>query len=427
VIIYPIKSDISRSVPEMQVEIIDKSELRHFISPRRNQNFGIHNWHLFKHGFSKELISELVNYLHLTKGNWVLDPYCGGATTLLACKELGINSRGFDILPFSVFLSNVKVKDYDDKELLKQFKALKRKKLDYDDNRALPDIPIVEKAFQPDVATKLLSIKSTIEKNIKSPKVRAFFNLGFLDILESVSNTSKTGGFLRITDRRVNPDEIWGLFLGKVDSMIQDVVQLNKNGKRKKVSSSAKIGDARKLPTKRKFDAVITSPPYPNRHDYTRIYSLEMMFDFISDNDQLKKIRYETIRSHVEARKRYEAVGYEQPEVLKSLLSQVKRNGTNNPQVISMLEGYFEDMYLSLSEIHRCLKDGGRVAMVISNVRFAGVNIPVDELLSEIGVQAGLTQEEIWAVRYRGNSSQQMRDYKRVPSRESIIFWEKND
>jgi adenine-specific DNA methylase len=410
----------------MPIEIIDKSELRHLISPHRDQNRGIYNWHLFKHSYSKELMDKLVAHLHLSKGNWVLDPYCGGATTLLVCKELGINSMGFDILPFSVFLSNVKVGDYDSEELLKQLKALKKKKLENGDGMVLPDIPIVEKAFKPDVAAKLLSIKATIEMNIKSPKVRAFFNLGFLSILEPVSNTSKTGGFLRIEDRQVDPDEIWSLFIGKVESMIQDVVQLEKDGKRKNVSSSARIGDARKLPTKRKFDAVITSPPYPNRHDYTRIYSLEMMFDFIADNDQLKKIRYKTIRSHVEARKRYEAAGYKKPEALESLLSQVKRNGTNNPQVISMLEGYFEDMYLSLSEIRRCLKDGGVVAMVISNVRFAGVNIAVDELLSEVGTQVGLTPTGIWAVRYRGNSSQQMRDYKRVPSRESVVFWERN-
>lgn len=410
----------------MPIDVIDKSEFRQLISPHRNLGFAIHNWHLFKHGYSKELIEELVTYLKLEKRDWVLDPFCGGGTTLLTCKELGMNSRGFDILPFSVFLSNVKIEDYDDKELLQQLEVLKRKEPQNGDNRVLPDIPIVKKAFEPDVAVILLSIKSTIEETIESPKTRAFFNLGFLSILEFVSNTSKTGGFLRITNRKVYPDEIRNLFLAKVESMIQDVVKLNKDGKNKKVSTSAKIGDARKLPTKRTFDAVITSPPYPNRHDYTRIYSLEMMFDFVSSNDQLKKIRYETIRSHVEARKKHEAVGYEKPERLDYLITQVKRNGTNNPQVLNMLEGYFEDMYLALSEVHRCLKDGGKVAMVISNVRFAGVNILVDEILSEIGIQVGLTTREIWAVRYRGNSSQQMRDYMRIPSRESVILWRKN-
>ena len=91
-----------------------------------------------------------------------------------------------------------------------------------------------------------------------------------------------------------------------------------------------------------------------------------------------------------------------------------------------MLEGYFEDMYLSLAEMHRCLRDKGKVALVVSNVRFAGVTIPVDTILAEIGEQVGLTPKEIWAVRYRGNSSQQMRNYKRELSRESIVIWEKS-
>jgi hypothetical protein len=250
--------------------------------------------------------------------------------------------------------------------------------------------------------------------------------LGFLSILESVSNTSKAGGFLRIIDRDISPEVIKELFFNKINAMLNDVIEESRSKQDRKVIVTARIGDARKLPTKRRFDAVITSPPYPNRHDYTRIYSLEMIFDFISNNDQLKKIRYETIRSHVEARKKYEAIGYKKSDTLDFLITQVKRNGTNNPQVIQMLEGYFEDMYLSLSEIYRCLRNSGKVAMVVSNVRFAGVNILVDEILSEIGLQVGLIPIEIWAVRYRGNSSQQMRDYMRSPSRESVIFWGKN-
>jgi hypothetical protein len=63
--------------------------------------------------------------------------------------------------------------------------------------------------------------------------------------------------------------------------------------------------------------------------------------------------------------------------------------------------------------------------MVVSNVRFAGVSVPVDEILSEAGEQTGLMGEDIWALRYRGNSSQQMKTYTRNPSRESIVFWSK--
>lgn len=404
--------------------IVEKLEFSSLISPRHNQCVPIHNWYTFKHGYSRDLTRNLVTHLNLPEGSWVLDPFCGSGTTLLTCKDLGINSRGFDILPFAVFLSNVKIGDYDNTELTRKLESLKGNSNNSCVETVLPEIPLVNKAFQPKTRTELLSLKYEIEM-IDDPKIRSFFNLGFLSILESVSNTSKSGGFLRIVDRYVSPNDVRNLFFSRVTSMINDVREYNKS-KHRKADSLAKIGDARRLPTKRKYDAVITSPPYPNRHDYTRIYSLEMIFDFVSSNDELKRIRYDTIRSHVEARKKYEATDYNKPSILCNLIAEVKENGTNNPQVINMLEGYFEDMYLSLSEIHRSLKPEGKVCFVISNVRYAGVNIVVDEILSEIGAQVGLTPIEIWAVRYRGNSSQQMRDYSRIPSRESIVIWHKD-
>jgi hypothetical protein len=409
----------------MEIEIIEKAELGSLISPQRNQHIPVHNWYTFKHGFSRDLALTIIADFNLTEGSWVLDPFCGGGTTLLTCKELGINSRGFDVLPFSVFLSNVKIADYDAAELARHLDQLTTDSNAYYVNTTLPDIPLVNKAFQSHVKNELLLIRHKIER-ILDPKIRSFFNLAFLAILEPVSNTSKSGGFLRIVERDVSAGAVQSLFFGKATSMINDVAEHNRSRKRKDASSVAKIGDARKLPTHRKYDAAITSPPYPNRHDYTRIYSLEMIFNFVSSNEELKRIRYETIRSHVEARKKYEAAGYKKPIILDALITEVRKNGTNNPQVIGMLEGYFEDMYLSLAEMQRSLKPKGKVGLVVSNVRFAGVNIIVDEILAEIGSQVGLTPKDIWAVRYRGNSSQQMRDYERKPSRESIIIWEKD-
>ena len=411
----------------MKIRVIEKPELGPWVSPKSNQYVPIHNWYAYKHGYSRELTMYLVNEFGLFEGSWVLDPFCGSGTTILTCKELGINARGFDILPFSVFLTNVKICDYDAGDLERQlntFTEIMRETKRFK-RVSLPDIPLVKKAFRPEVEEKLLELKSAID-SISVPKVRSFFNLGLLNIVEEVSNTSKAGGFLRIIQRDVNYDVIESLFLNKVKSMIRDLIERGRLEKGGEVSVLAEMGDARKLPTDRKFDAVITSPPYPNRHDYTRIYALEMVFDFVSTNEELKKIRYETIRSHVEAKKKYEAPRYRRPGIFDSLIEEIRRNGTNNPQVVGMIEGYFEDMYLSLSEMSRCLKNRGRIGLVVSNVRFAGVNIPVDELLAEIGGQVGLSPKEILVTRYRGNSSQQMRDYSRKPSRESIVIWEKD-
>lgn len=407
------------------LRVIDKIQsLSSLISPRKDINRPIYNWHSFKHSYSKELVDTLIKDFKLKKGSVVMDSFCGGGTTLLACKEAGINSDGFDILPFSVFLSNVKTRNYNEKKLKEErskFKTSKHISLNFP---VFEDIPLAKKAFRPKVKTELIRIKESIE-SIKETEIKNFFNLAFLSILESVSNTAKAGGFLRIENRYVNEKKIELLFLDKVDSMISDVGKFNRGFNHKNINVSVKHGDAREIFSDKTYRAIITSPPYPNRHDYTRIYSLEMLFDFVSTNSELKKIRYETLRSHVEARKKYEASGYEKTVSLKKLITQVKNNGTNNPQVIGMLEGYFEDMYLAIKQMGEKLEEKGKIALVVSNVRFAGVNIPVDKILSDAGEQAGLKPKAIWVARHRGNSSQQMKEYERKPSRESIVIWEK--
>ena len=398
------------------------SEYGSLISPARDRNEPIYNWHAFKHSYSKNLVEKLVGSFNLDKGSWVLDPFCGGGTTLLACKELGINSRGLDILPFSVFLSNVKARTYDPRELKKQLKHFHTENGTMPKNASLPDIAIVNKAFSEDVKKKLLSLKYKI-KAIRNPEVRDFYMLGLLSILESVSNTSKSGGFLRITKKRVSGKDVYPKYLLRVETMINDVEKFNDGLRFTRVETSAEISDSRQFSTARKFDAIITSPPYPNRHDYTRIYGLEMIFDFIRDNDELKQIRYNTLRSHVEARKQFEAPNYKQPIIIKKIIARVEKAGLNNSKVPEMISGYFEDMYLSLCQMQKHLKKGGKLALVVSNVRFGGVNIPVDQLLAQIGEQAGLHTEDILMARYRGNSAQQMGRFQRKPSRESIVVW----
>jgi DNA modification methylase len=406
--------------------MVEKKELGKFISPRRDINRPIYNWHSYKHSYSSDLVSFLLTSFKLKKNSWVLDPFCGGGTTLLTCKEKGINSKGYDILPFASFLTNVKVRNYNPEILKDIFTEIKRTKKTATVSD-LPDLSIIPKAFPMPVIAQLLFLKSAIQSVCDdNDNARDFFMLGLLGILESVSNTSKTGGFLRIVeDKNISPSLIRNMFFSKIDTMISDLS--NCSNTVNSVLANAEIADARDLLGDRPYDAVITSPPYPNRHDYTRIYTLELALNFISSNQEIKNIRYNTIRSHVEAKWTANSDNnYKKPPAIDTLIRQINDNGTNNIQILRMLEGYFEDMYFVLNGIKRSLKSNGKVAMVVSNVRFAGINIPVDELLLEIGAQAGLQPVDIWVVRLRGNSAQQMKKYTRVPSRESIILWSNN-
>jgi hypothetical protein len=159
----------------MTVKIIDKNEFSSLVSPQRNQKIPIHNWFPFKHGYSKELVTNLISHFNLPEGSWVLDPFCGGGTTLLTCKEMSINCIGVDILPFSVFLSNVKTENYDAPKLKKYLEEFDQTQSNYPEIR-LPDIGIINKAFDSNVKIELFKIKQKIEA-IDDPKIRALFGL----------------------------------------------------------------------------------------------------------------------------------------------------------------------------------------------------------------------------------------------------------
>ncbi len=399
---------------------IDFSSL---VSPRKDKDKPIYRWHSYKHSFSKELVDNFIKKFELNESSLVLDPFVGSGTTLLACKDKSISGIGYDISPFAVFLTKTKLNNYNKNELIETLKVFSSKKKNATSNKIydFPDIPLLKKAYKKNIWNEILFLRDQILK-IENQKDRNFFLLALFSILESVSNTTKSGGFLRITKRNVKKEMIFKKFLESANSMINDLE--NQFTEKNKLNINAFIGDARKLKTKEKFDAIITSPPYMNRHDYTRIYSLELVLNFVKNNSELKKLRYNTLRSHVEARKRYSSNGYKKPMKLTKLLKKIESNGVNNIQIVDMIEGYFEDMYLAIKEMKNVLKEKGKIALVVSNVRFSGINIPVDEILGKIGEDVGLKLTEIKVARLRGNSSQQMRDYKRNFSRESILIWE---
>ena len=185
-------------------------------------------------------------------------------------------------------------------------------------------------------------------------------------------------------------------------------------------------GDTRDLSNidfKNKPTIIITSPPYANRYDYTRTYSLELCFHFVKNFEELKAIRFGILRSHIES-KIHDGEVPNHPAV-KEAVEALLGKKLNNKKIPSMITTYFIDMEKAINEWFRVLDNGAKVALVVDNVRFEGELIPVDLILSEIAEEAGFKAKEVIVARYKGNSSQQMKKYGRVPVRESIIIWGK--
>ena len=195
------------------------------------------------------------------------------------------------------------------------------------------------------------------------------------------------------------------------------------------------------------INGVITSPPYCNRYDYTRIYALELVFlgkteteinslrqDLLSCTVESKSKRdflrdyYATINRKEDYNNIIASIDNNQAlsEVMLALEQRTRHGDVNNKGILKMIKGYFDELAFVYYELYKACKNGAQVAFVNDNVRYAGEIIPVDFISSNLAELFGFKIKKIYTLRQqKGNSSQQMKKFGRVPLRKSITIWEK--
>lgn len=410
------------TVASISSEIEDRTCYRKWVIPEQIRCEPIHRWFVFPHSFTEDLVRAFINEWKIGQNCRILDPFVGAGTTLVAAKSMGISAIGYDLLPLAVFATNVKIGDYDRERVSKIWRGLSRCLMGRPVTRDEYFPELIEQAF-PGIALDILAhIRREIYR-VEDINVRDFFLLALLSILKHFSKAIPNGGWLRWSTQRIHWSQIIPAFTERVDLMINDLKLFPTN--HLKGLWKAIISDARNLPDSDKpFDCLITSPPYPNRHDYTRIFNIELLFAFL-DQDEIKRLRYQSFQSHVESHPQRNDTGdYLEPTLLKQTLVELQAK-PHDKRIPPMLKGYFKDCYLNLKASSRLMKVGAKMAYVVGNARYSGIPIYVDETLADIGQQIGLKLERLIALRYRGNSAQQMGEYGRLPSREGVVLFTK--
>jgi len=185
------------------------------------------------------------------------------------------------------------------------------------------------------------------------------------------------------------------------------------------------------------YDAIMTSPPYCNRYDYTRTYALELALLGV-DEEHIRHLRQEMLSCTVENRSKdllalnpqwTKAVNAaDEQDLLQNILKYLdeqKIQGTlNNNSIPRMVRGYFYEMACVIYECARVLKRGGLMFMVNDNVRYAGAPVSVDLILSDIANKLGFIVDKILVLpNGKGNSSQQMGKHGRETLRKCVYVW----
>ena len=351
-----------------------------------------------------------------------MDPFVGAGTTMAAARRRGINAIGADLSPLSVLVSNAKVSTANYRVLragLKSVLKLAERAGAVGDRRS----PRLQRAFTDPEFKTLKKIQLAVLS--RPSDQRDFLLLALLQTARRFSRAIPDGGWFRWRDLPSSEESILPCFRNLVEEMLADVARIPETtGLWKAYLHDARalrelVGQAPILATG--CDAIICSPPYPNRHDYTRIHQIELLM-LGATEQEISRLRRVSLRSHVEARRPSDILGLQPlPHALSEILGRLPKKGLDS-RVRPMLAGYFEDLGLVLTACQSILKPGGHLALVVGNVRHGGVMVPVDEILVEMSEKAGLPLVVTWVARLRGNSAQQMGRYGRQPSRESVVI-----
>jgi len=426
--IYPPNSVRKRLEVKFKNKMHEELRLSSSVSYVGNKKIPLLRIYRYKESFAFNFVRDFLKRFNADSNDYVFDPFSGLGTTMFTSMLSGIPSIGIDKLPVAYFISKTLplflfLRENEVKEMWESIKPRIEKS---EPANVAMDVPIMQVAFSEENLLLLRKLKSTIDE--LSEPYRDIFLLLFFSILEECSFTSKDGQFLRLKrNKKVsNPIEAMSKKVSQVEEDIRRIKFLCPSISIDKVMPDVYLADARDLSNikfKQKPTIIITSPPYANRYDYTRTYSLELCFHFVKNFDELRTIRFGILRSHIESKIKKD----EKPPhpAVEEVITALSKKELNNPKIPDMITAYFVDMQQVIKEWYKVLASGAKVAMVVDNVRFEGEMIPVDLILSEMAEEIGFEVKEIIIARYKGNSSQQMKKYGKVLVRESIVVWER--
>lgn len=380
-----------------------------------DQSYLTHGIHKFPAKFFPELPRWLITK-YTNKGDLILDPFSGSATSNIEALLNYRNSVGIDVDPFSRFLGKVKTTrldtyllDYSNKNLLSLMVDYDSKKVKYED---IPDFPYRDNWFIKEILFELAYIKKQINLLDCSQDIKDYFLICFSSIIRSVSNADDncTRTVVRKKlNKNIYPSFALQLFVKSLLINTPKFIQFSEICPFE-INAIFPEMDARKIDLNQNyFDFALTSPPYVNAVDYPRTHQLESyLLEIVKGSlAPQKKQHVGTESVSVSNYKEFHSFGIPIIDIpLEKIYS-------SDPRRSYIAYKYICDMFQNMKEVNRVLKPGSRYAIVIGNNKIRGVLFESWKYLMELAGKAGFQVEKYFG-------SEIIKHFIKVPREERI-------
>lgn len=351
---------------------------------------GIHNIGKYPATMVPDMQYQLLSVIskHLNNKNiTLLDPFCGSGTTLVIAQELGINSVGIDINPYATLLSFVKTHKYNRTDVCDAISAIKSN-LEQESNFPIYDFYNIKKWFRDDIIKSLSQIRHCIllEKN---QDIRKFFWICLSEVIFKFSN-DRTSTF----KLHALPKEKIDLIEDKCIEYFIKIINDNSEHLNYSNTTSSNIiyGDSSSIinnKLKGVFDIICTSPPYGDNPTTVTYGQASILFlkwidskDLYCSQELLEK--YTTIDKISVGGEKRKTINTKDIKSLKDFLDKISLK--KQAKVIN----FFEDYYISLKCMKKCLAKSGYLIMTVGNRSVDAVRQPLDNITIEILESLGL-------------------------------------
>lgn len=395
----------------------------------------IHNWFYFVLGYSPKFPEYIFARENINSSHLIADPFMGTGTTLVYAKEQGVNSKGIDANDFFIEVAKTKTGHYGDSEKIsRDIKRYLKELTDifskFSGNETLllnnetedfieyarkhrPDM--LEEKYICDIPFAKLHLAKTLSDNADylNEDSKKLIKLAIDSLIVPSSNVKYGPGFGVSKKLRTDVNLI-KMLSEKLSRMLDDIkTSCNHPG-----NAEVFHGDSRELDEyfgEELIDFMITSPPYPGDHEYTKHTRLELIFNGVaSSKDEFKVIKKRMLRgSTTNLYKDDNDKSYvlDIPELkkitdlvdrrLKHDLEKSNRNSLSGFEklYVKLIWEYFGGMAKVFESSLRSLKPGGKFILLVSDSHaFKMVHIRTADILGKIAIKYGFSSYsiELW-------------------------------
>ena len=375
----------------------------------QREDLPVHQWYRFVLSYPPHLVRHYLHQFGVDEDGLVLDPFCGTGTTLVECKKHAIRSVGLEALPLTHFVSRTKTDWQGNGSTLlrhaEQVATMAQRRGRTSDRRNVRKIDaslLLKNSISQRPLEKSVALLNSIVHHFGDghSEYEGYAKLALATTLVQDASNLHFGPEVGV--RQIKDDapviEKW---LERIGQFSDD---LNLVRSTREVSSNVFNVDARSIDNAclqpRSVNAVVTSPPYPNEKDYTRITRLESVFlGYVRDKGHLREQKKQLVRSNTRGvyRKDEDHLALAQNDLVNELANSIeaKRIELNKTSgfeknYASVVRQYFGGMARHFQSLTNYLKPGALLAYVVGDqASYFQILIRTGELLAHVAEQIG--------------------------------------